>query len=191
MITSANIADSYASNEAKVNSLNVDIINVLENCLRKWTMDREEFENLLMEMEHPICSKKKAKHARRLLRMYRHNALSRYDATTNTISNSYNNHTNFQNIAEIRITVLHLLFPAEVEVKDDIIYGQDNIVYVANDPDRPEKHESMKGLKCKQEYCNCWRTAVHKWNQEHLQHCLLYTSPSPRDRTRSRMPSSA
>ena len=24
-----------------------------------------------------------------------------------------------------------------------------------------------------------------------LQHCLLYTSPSPRDRTRSRMPSSA
>eukprot|EP00656_Telonema_subtile_P004103 TRINITY_DN11865_c0_g1_i1.p1 TRINITY_DN11865_c0_g1~~TRINITY_DN11865_c0_g1_i1.p1 ORF type:complete len:108 (-),score=10.51 TRINITY_DN11865_c0_g1_i1:27-350(-) len=30
-------------------------------------------------------------------------------------------------------------------------------------------------------------------NQLHLQHmsCLLYTSPSPRDRTRSRMPSSA
>ena len=26
---------------------------------------------------------------------------------------------------------------------------------------------------------------------EQLQHCLLYTSPSPRDRTRSRMPSSA
>ena len=25
----------------------------------------------------------------------------------------------------------------------------------------------------------------------HFQHCLLYTSPSPRDRTRSRMPSSA
>ena len=27
--------------------------------------------------------------------------------------------------------------------------------------------------------------------QVHLQTCLLYTSPSPRDRTRSRMPSSA
>ena len=27
--------------------------------------------------------------------------------------------------------------------------------------------------------------------QEHAQVCLLYTSPSPRDRTRSRMPSSA
>ena len=26
---------------------------------------------------------------------------------------------------------------------------------------------------------------------KHTQHCLLYTSPSPRDRTRSRMPSSA
>ena len=25
----------------------------------------------------------------------------------------------------------------------------------------------------------------------HIKHCLLYTSPSPRDRTRSRMPSSA
>ena len=28
-------------------------------------------------------------------------------------------------------------------------------------------------------------------NQEYQQACLLYTSPSPRDRTRSRMPSSA
>ena len=26
---------------------------------------------------------------------------------------------------------------------------------------------------------------------ESIKHCLLYTSPSPRDRTRSRMPSSA
>ena len=26
---------------------------------------------------------------------------------------------------------------------------------------------------------------------DHLKDCLLYTSPSPRDRTRSRMPSSA
>ena len=29
------------------------------------------------------------------------------------------------------------------------------------------------------------------WLQSHLRTCLLYTSPSPRDRTRSRMPSSA
>jgi len=30
-----------------------------------------------------------------------------------------------------------------------------------------------------------------KGSSEHLRYCLLYTSPSPRDRTRSRMPSSA
>ena len=32
-----------------------------------------------------------------------------------------------------------------------------------------------------------------KWEREHVvcTFCLLYTSPSPRDRTRSRMPSSA
>ena len=31
----------------------------------------------------------------------------------------------------------------------------------------------------------------HTNTTKHTQHCLLYTSPSPRDRTRSRMPSSA
>ena len=30
-----------------------------------------------------------------------------------------------------------------------------------------------------------------RWNLDTLNDCLLYTSPSPRDRTRSRMPSSA
>ena len=36
-------------------------------------------------------------------------------------------------------------------------------------------------------------TELNKSNKEieHLYDCLLYTSPSPRDRTRSRMPSSA
>ena len=44
-----------------------------------------------------------------------------------------------------------------------------------------------------------WRTTVEAWNfdevndliDRHNRFCLLYTSPSPRDRTRSRMPSSA
>ena len=36
------------------------------------------------------------------------------------------------------------------------------------------------------------RNKIDVWiNQENLNVCLLYTSPSPRDRTRSRMPSSA
>ena len=33
--------------------------------------------------------------------------------------------------------------------------------------------------------------ALRKWDFENLERCLLYTSPSPRDRQRSRMPSSA
>ena len=43
-----------------------------------------------------------------------------------------------------------------------------------------------------------WIQSVEKISTEeyekyaqHFKHCLLYTSPSPRDRTRSRMPSSA
>ena len=39
---------------------------------------------------------------------------------------------------------------------------------------------------------NDWRRGERiKRDIEHLDNCLLYTSPSPRDRTRSRMPSSA
>ena len=32
---------------------------------------------------------------------------------------------------------------------------------------------------------------VNVWHGDHQWHCLLYTSPSPRDRQKSRMPSSA
>src|SRR5664280_1844190 len=45
--------------------------------------------------------------------------------------------------------------------------------------------------------CCCWYhsvvvgTTVLLVPQRHVRYCLLYTSPSPRDRTRSRMPSSA
>ena len=35
-----------------------------------------------------------------------------------------------------------------------------------------------------------WKTAFNRFDNLD-RHCLLYTSPSPRDRTRSRMPSSA
>ena len=44
-------------------------------------------------------------------------------------------------------------------------------------------------------YVHCWDLASATGQAfeppEHLTDCLLYTSPSPRDRTRSRMPSSA
>ena len=50
--------------------------------------------------------------------------------------------------------------------------------------------------------CDNWTGYTHQWHRNkelgkyfmastHYQTCLLYTSPSPRDRTRSRMPSSA
>ena len=49
--------------------------------------------------------------------------------------------------------------------------------------DRSHDHQNMaKENALKQEF---------EYKQEHSQNCLLYTSPSPRDRTRSRMPSSA
>ena len=35
------------------------------------------------------------------------------------------------------------------------------------------------------------RNVVDTWREDYPYDCLLYTSPSPRDRTRSRMPSSA
>ena len=40
---------------------------------------------------------------------------------------------------------------------------------------------------------NCYMGMQWGENQpeDHVRYCLLYTSPSPRDRTRSRMPSSA
>ena len=36
-----------------------------------------------------------------------------------------------------------------------------------------------------------WMTFVHYFLATHVRRCLLYTSPSPRDRQKSRMPSSA
>ena len=36
-----------------------------------------------------------------------------------------------------------------------------------------------------------YKTSFDKANRTSINSCLLYTSPSPRDRTRSRMPSSA
>ena len=40
------------------------------------------------------------------------------------------------------------------------------------------------------EYDQSLESAIHVLG-EHYEHCLLYTSPSPRDRQKSRMPSSA
>ena len=48
----------------------------------------------------------------------------------------------------------------------------------------PTKKGLLLKLKCTKEY-------MQDKNSQHPQTCLLYTSPSPRDRQKSRMPSSA
>ena len=47
--------------------------------------------------------------------------------------------------------------------------------------------EKNKGLR---DYPNTW-LILSRISMAQAKYCLLYTSPSPRDRTRSRMPSSA
>ena len=47
-------------------------------------------------------------------------------------------------------------------------------------------HEAFRDSKALHLICN-----IHADDQAHLDSCLLYTSPSPRDRQKSRMPSSA
>ena len=49
---------------------------------------------------------------------------------------------------------------------------------------RQDKHRKLMST-----WTGPWRVAND--DKEHVYACLLYTSPSPRDRTRSRMPSSA
>ena len=55
-------------------------------------------------------------------------------------------------------------------------------------PDRNERKANLKGLGSSRKRVEDLRFTQGKGNYVD---CLLYTSPSPRDRTRSRMPSSA
>ena len=48
-----------------------------------------------------------------------------------------------------------------------------------------------RGMILKSTIVKNFEETTAKRNQKELWRCLLYTSPSPRDRTRSRMPSSA
>ena len=65
-------------------------------------------------------------------------------------------------------------------VEDDVFNNAIDLVYVS-----PEKMVSSNFLALLKRV----RTALFAIDEAHC--CLLYTSPSPRDRTRSRMPSSA
>ena len=73
-------------------------------------------------------------------------------------------------------------------------------LYMGGKPCKPGKSRkfSPAGAKKLTEYINGIRfqgRIINKeefdFNMEHIYYCLLYTSPSPRDRQKSRMPSSA
>ena len=59
--------------------------------------------------------------------------------------------------------------------------------------DKPYDRHSYKlvGINGNELIFDSWEEAQLYWFQAPSRFCLLYTSPSPRDRTRSRMPSSA
>ena len=73
-------------------------------------------------------------------------------------------------------TVVHLMRHGEVHNPDGILYGR-----------LPGFRLSELGRAMATEVAQ--HLAAH--DIVHVVSCLLYTSPSPRDRTRSRMPSSA
>ena len=53
------------------------------------------------------------------------------------------------------------------------------------------KEKIRYNLAAKMKFSPSDKQAVYMWSSAEEFNCLLYTSPSPRDRTRSRMPSSA
>ena len=65
-----------------------------------------------------------------------------------------------------------------------------NIVLTDERTDKSEQLHYEGGLRSFCEYLNQGKNLLHT-KPVYFTHCLLYTSPSPRDRTRSRMPSSA
>ena len=67
----------------------------------------------------------------------------------------------------------------------EAIYGADKVLEKRNYP--PGQH----GLARKRKKVSEYGTQLSEKQKAKYTYCLLYTSPSPRDRTRSRMPSSA
>ena len=70
-----------------------------------------------------------------------------------------------------------LISPTTENTAENLVQSEENIVESDVDLNTPTIVEEQD-------------TEI-KEEPKHTQHCLLYTSPSPRDRTRSRMPSSA
>ena len=83
--------------------------------------------------------------------------------------------------------------PVIYEAKEKILAKKDEIKVKAKFVDLPSRNLAVGVIYTATRVMHDEMTLVadHGYQKEVLQSCLLYTSPSPRDRTRSRMPSSA
>ena len=79
-------------------------------------------------------------------------------------------------------------------------YTESNLECLVEKNDAGEKQYKIQGIFAQTDKKNrngrvypkdIMERAVAKYDKEQIQTCLLYTSPSPRDNTTSRMPSSA
>ena len=75
------------------------------------------------------------------------------------------------------------------QIKRGVSGDNDNsTIVVIGDKVRVQRIDDFRGLIC---YIEKRKTHLGRKTRKDNNTCLLYTSPSPRDRTRSRMPSSA
>ena len=69
-----------------------------------------------------------------------------------------------------------------------LVYDLDNVLHITNDKGLRWNYDKTQKPQFGFEYDSLF---YNPFEEETNYICLLYTSPSPRDRTRSRMPSSA
>ena len=81
--------------------------------------------------------------------------------------------------------------------KNPNLYTEEELLYMAMALKRAKIQLKVKQLRRKQEkgfsneFSEVGNSNPRRREDDGVRSCLLYTSPSPRDRTRSRMPSSA
>ena len=101
--------------------------------------------------------------------------------------------------AEIKGNILTAKKDGQVNIKAKVdnlvsdalmldIYWEVNGHRLPPEPDKALNDSTLLGIDVNN---NDVRDDVERWIYNKYKDCLLYTSPSPRDRTRSRMPSSA
>ena len=95
------------------------------------------------------------------------------------------NHLNMRVISKILIVSISLLFASKIALADQNDPRLNNLFKKLNET---ENQDEIRDLIS--DIWNIWYEVDDPKVIEYFD-CLLYTSPSPRDRTRSRMPSSA